>query len=216
MLIKPISYLGYYSNVYVGEPPQKFDVVLDTGSSDFWLMSDKCKLFCKEHNLFNSDISKTYKRVKEGTIQIKYGTGSITAGIGHDTIRIGNITVSNQFVSDATAVSVEFKDLPIDGIMGLGLNKLSKTKGKKHSFVENMVMQNLIDKAMFGIYTQPSGGEIDFGGTDPKRYTGRILYAPVTNQNYWQTDLQSYSFGEHTSGPRELIFDTGKSFKSST
>lgn len=190
--------------------------MLDTGSSDFWLMSDKCsnKTYCKNHNRFKPEASKSYKRVEKEGLQVKYGTGSIIAGIGYDTVRIGNIKLQNQFVSDATTVSAEFKDLPIDGILGLGLNKLSKTKGKKHSFVEGMVMQNLIDKAMFGIYTQPSGGEIDFGGTDPARYTGRIMYAPVTNHNYWQTDLQSYSFGKHTeTGPRELIFDTGTFYK---
>lgn len=133
--------------------------------------------------------------------------------MGHDTLHIGGMTLKNQFVADAIQLSREFENIPIDGILGLGLSKLSKADTKKLTLVENMVDQKLIDKAVFGIYTQPAGGEIDFGGTDPSRYTGEIQYAPVTDDMYWLTEMNHSSFGGYTTGRRSVIFDTG-SFQS--
>lgn len=190
-------------------------MIFDTGSSDFWVVSTDCttKEYCRDHKQFKPKNSKTYVKYDESySIRIKYGTGSINAKTGHDTLRIGNMTLKDQYVSDATSISAEFKDLPIDGIMGLGLPKLSKTKGKKLTLIENMVAQKFIDKAMFGIYTQPAGGEIDFGGTDPTRYTGDIVYAPTTDDVYWMTNMDQSTFGKYKTGPRKLIYDTGISY----
>jgi hypothetical protein len=129
--------------------------------------------------------------------------------VGLDTLHIGSMTLKNQFIADAIQISRDFKDLPIDGILGLGLSKLSKTDTKKLSLVQNMVQQGLIERAVFGIYTQPAGGEIDFGGMDSSRYTGEIKYAPVTDDIYWQTIMRKASFGDYTMGSRSVIFDTG-------
>lgn len=206
-------HLGYYSKVLIGEPAQSFNVVLDTGSSDFWIVSNDCstKEYCNPHQQFQPKDSLTYKKHDPlKSLQIRYGTGSINARIGHDTLQIGNMTLKNQYIADAIELSREFKDLPIDGILGMGLSKLSKTDTHKLTLIENMVEQKLIDKAVFGIYTQPAGGDIDFGGTDPNRYTGSIQYAPVTSDRYWLTKMSNSSFGTYKTNSRSIILDTGE------
>lgn len=121
------------------------------------------------------------------------------------------MTLTHQFIADAIELSSEFKDLPIDGILGLGFSNHTKTNIHKLTLIENMVNQNLIAHASFSIYTQPAGAEIDFGGQDPSRYTGQIQYAPVTSDRYWLTEMSHASFGNLTlDSPRSVILDTGE------
>lgn len=204
--------IGYYSQIFIGEPAQTFNVVLDTGSSDFWIVSNDCTTteYCNGHHQFQRNSSLTYKNLDPlQFLQIRYGTGSINARIGYDTLKIANMTLQNQYIADAIEISSEFEDLPIDGILGMGLSKLSKTDINKHTLIESMAKQNLIDKAVFAIYTQPAGGDIDFGGTDPNRYTGPIQYAPVTSDRYWLTKMSNSSFGSYKTKSRSIILDTG-------
>ncbi|RCH79183.1 hypothetical protein CU098_006767 [Rhizopus stolonifer] len=204
---------GYYGQVRIGEPAQLFDVVFDTGSSDFWVVSNDCqtKEYCLKHRQFQPKLSRTYKRGKgDPSFSVRYGSGSIHARIGQDTLRIGSGTLQDQFVADATELSTIFERLPIDGIMGLGLPKLSKSDPNRLTLIESMVNQQLVDKAIFSIYIQPFGGQIDFGGMDPNLYTGSIHYAPLTSDNYWATHMNKASFGNYSIDSQSVIVDSGK------
>lgn len=66
----------YYGEIFIGNPPQKFQVIFDTGSSNLWVPSQKCiSEACWTHNTYNSQVSSTYKN--NGTMAvIKYGSGS--------------------------------------------------------------------------------------------------------------------------------------------
>jgi hypothetical protein len=51
--------------VHVGTPPQPFNVILDTGSANFWVYSKECTSpACLAHHQFSADQSATYSTNK--------------------------------------------------------------------------------------------------------------------------------------------------------
>jgi hypothetical protein len=39
---------------------------------------------------------------------------------------------------------------------------------------------------------QEHGGELVFGGVDPKHFTGEHVYTPVTHKGYWQVMVEVF------------------------
>lgn len=54
-----------------------------------------------------------------------------------------------------------------------------------------MMNQGLVKEPVFSFWLNRNaedeeGGEIVFGGVDPKHYKGEHTYVPVTQKGYWQ------------------------------
>ncbi len=55
-----------------------------------------------------------------------------------------------------------------------------------------MLDQGLVKEPVFSFWLnsdatdQENGGELVFGGVDPKHFEGEHIYAPVTRKGYWQ------------------------------
>lgn len=66
----------YFGEISIGTPPQKFQVIFDTGSTNLWIPSSLCwSPACWTHNTYKSQASSTYQA--NGTKAVlKYGSGS--------------------------------------------------------------------------------------------------------------------------------------------
>ncbi|KAI7906915.1 aspartic peptidase domain-containing protein [Cokeromyces recurvatus] len=213
---KQLSYnhgTGYYGEISVGTPPQKFNVVFDTGSADLWIVSTQCKSdICKNHGKFDYDASETYNTLEDddSSIHIFYGTGNMHGHLGEDTVRLCNnqIIIKNQVIADAVTISREFIGSPFQGIFGLGFQKLSSSPDYSPP-LQSIVEQNLMDEPIFAIYSQQKAGEIDFGGIDTTRFMGTLSYEKVIDSSYWMIKINNIRFGSTYFGERKAIVDSG-------
>ncbi|KAF5207778.1 Aspartic proteinase protein [Thalictrum thalictroides] len=195
----------YFGEIGVGTPPQKFTVIFDTGSSNLWVPSGKCyfSVACYFHSKYKSSRSNTYKKNGKSA-SIHYGTGAISGFISEDHVTVGNLVVKDQeFIEATREPSITFLVAKFDGILGLGFQEIAV--GNSVPVWYNMVKQGLVKEPVFSFWfnrnpEEEEGGEIIFGGVDPKHYKGEHTYVPVTQKGYWQFDMGDVLIGGKTSG----------------
>lgn len=195
----------YFGEIGVGTPPQKFTVIFDTGSSNLWVPSSKCYLSvaCFLHSKYASSQSSTYKSNGKHA-EIHYGTGEIAGFFSQDDIKVGDLVVKNQeFIEATSEPGVTFLVAKFDGILGLGFQEISV--GDSVPVWYNMVNQGLVKDPVFSFWLnrkvkEEEGGEIVFGGADPKHYKGEHTYVPVSKKGYWQFEMGDVLIGGKPTG----------------
>merc|ERR1719217_365451 len=131
----------YYGKIGIGEPPQEFLVVFDTGSGNLLLPGKECTdEACTSHKRFDSSRSKTAvdiafadspdKAVDKGgdrdVVTITFGTGEMSGVFIKDRICIGSICTRGNFVAATEESDEPFSLVPFDGIFGLSLPQMSE------------------------------------------------------------------------------------------
>lgn len=196
----PISNLydaQYYGPITIGTPGQQFKVIFDTGSSNLWIPSTKCKsMACIHMGKYNPQHSSTYK--PDGRVMtIKYGSGAVNGTVDQDVVTLGKLKVSDVFFGEMTSVSLNFIASKFDGILGMAFQKIS-VLGLPTVF-DLMYNQSLITEKSFSFYlTQtPSseGSKLVLGGINPAYYTGTMKYYPLQAENYWMIKVDSAHVG---------------------
>ncbi|XP_020877668.1 aspartic proteinase A3 isoform X2 [Arabidopsis lyrata subsp. lyrata] len=184
----------YYGDITIGTPPQKFTVIFDTGSSNLWIPSTKCYLSvaCYFHSKYKASQSSSYRKNGKPA-SIRYGTGAISGYFSNDDVKVGDIVVKEQeFIEATTEPGITFLLAKFDGILGLGFKEISV--GNSTPVWYNMVEKGLVKDPVFSFWLNRNpqdqeGGEIVFGGVDPKHFKGEHTYVPVTHKGYWQFDM---------------------------
>lgn len=206
----------YYGEITIGTPPQKFKVLFDTGSSNLWIPSIKCKsIACLLHNKYRSFKSKSYR--KDGrSFNIVYGSGATRGFLSNDLVSVAGSKVENQVFAETTCErSASFIYSKFDGILGMGFQSLAEDDVTP--VFQNMMAQGLVKKPVFSFYldrnlTASPGGEIIFGGSDPKHYRGNFTYIPLVLNQYWQFEMDSVEVdNESICQGCQAIADTGTS-----
>lgn len=212
--IHDYSNAQYYGPISVGSPPQNFNVIFDTGSSNLWVPSSTCSN-CGTHPLYDSSKSSTY--VQNGTVfDIRYGSGPVSGFVSEDVATVGGLSVKYQLfaeINNTQGLGLAYKLGKFDGILGMAWPTISVNK--MPTVFENMVGQKLLPQPVFAFYlSSDSGtdGEMTIGGIDSTKYTGSLQYVPLTSQDYWTVQLDSFTInGASVTSTTKAILDTGTS-----
>eukprot|EP00696_Hemimastix_kukwesjijk_P020168 gnl/Hemi2/9647_TR3354_c0_g1_i1.p1 gnl/Hemi2/9647_TR3354_c0_g1~~gnl/Hemi2/9647_TR3354_c0_g1_i1.p1 ORF type:complete len:438 (+),score=158.37 gnl/Hemi2/9647_TR3354_c0_g1_i1:52-1314(+) len=191
---KNTQYSGY---IDIGEPPQRFEVIFDTGSSNLWVPSAECQdVGCMLHPRYDHVQSRSY--VQNGTsIKIKYGTGGVSGYLSIDTVRVGGLEIPNQIFGEMTnEYGKQFLYGAFAGILGLAFPGIAG----EHvvPVLDNILAQKLLPANQFSLYLSSTAGEdaaIVFGGADPKYQQGPFTFHKIYAPTYWQVNLTRIEVG---------------------
>ncbi|CAD6569613.1 MAG: hypothetical protein CYPHOPRED_003473 [Cyphobasidiales sp. Tagirdzhanova-0007] len=228
------SDLEYYAPIYVGSPPQVFNVILDTGSADFWLVDTNCtSQDCAQVATFAANIS-TSAVANNTDFSIHYGMasqGTASGSIWNDTIALAGHNLMNQSFALCDTVSTQLIGGNESGIMGLGWPSLSASSATP--FWLNLMNQDTtsFDFPGFSFYltrSSPSinasnstnvtqdafGGLFTLGTLSNVSYIPPINYVdiPAGNESYWVIPLTAISLnGTNLAnmGTPNVAIDTG-------
>ncbi|XP_078112173.1 gastricsin-like [Sander vitreus] len=217
MYINNYADTTYFGTISIGTPPQSFQVLFDTGSSNLWVDSTYCNTqACNAHTKFDPQQSSTFSASGQ-SVYLPYGAGSLYGQLGYDTVNVGGIVVTNQEIGLSTREpSQPFLAAKFDGILGLAYPGISV--GGQTPVMDNMISQNLLNADIFAFYLSrggQQGSELSFGGVDNSMYQGQIYWTPVTSETYWQIGIQGFQINGHETGwcsqGCQSIVDTGTS-----
>jgi len=143
-----------------------------------------------------------------------YGSGPVSGFYSSDVVTFGSFNLPDftfAEVNDYSGLGVAYRVGKFDGILGLGWDRISV--GGVPTIMKALVASGQMAQPVFGFYLgDNTAGELEFGGTDPKHYSGEFTYVPLSSETYWAVDLDGVKFGsESVSTTKKAIVDSGTS-----
>ncbi|OKL58608.1 hypothetical protein UA08_06098 [Talaromyces atroroseus] len=179
--------LQWYSTIEVGTPPQKFTVMFDTGSTALVLPATGCTT-CGNHTLFDAAQSTSFSSSPGEDVVRDFSTGATSMPIADseeanctivtDVVTLDGLTSAEQMFALCSQYPEAFADVPMDGILGMGISSQLADDAMVSSFW-NWYSSGLLPEPVFSFYLIPGsaeGAELTLGGIDHSKYTGELTY----------------------------------------
>lgn len=210
------SHSQYVGKIDIGTPRQTFNVVFDTGSSNLWVPSSKCRSSsCFLKNQYTAQQSSGFTEINK-KMYVTFGAGTVQGHLARDTVSFGNgkVAVKNQLFGMIEKESGGiFRTKKFDGILGLAFDSLSSYK--THLVFTNLAHQHLLKYTMISFYIQQKGpSAVEFGYPRRRFYSGDINWIDVSEKKYWKIKLIDIKVGKKHLNlcPHkhcDLVLDTG-------
>ncbi|KYM89448.1 Lysosomal aspartic protease [Atta colombica] len=198
----PLHYDGndaYYGAITIGTPPQKFNILFDITSSDFWIPSRMCSSnICSLHNRYDHTKSSTYISNYKSFSFLYDNKDKLTGHLSTDVINIAGTNISNQTFGEIHIIEmIRFNNVKFDGILGISFFSIYKYSETSLVFT-NMVELGLLSRPVFSFYLNRQvsfhmnpwksklNNELILGGSDKRLYKGKLTYINVIRETVWK------------------------------
>ncbi|KAG1747106.1 acid protease [Suillus paluster] len=213
--------VGYIATIQIGTPPKNFNILMDSGSADFWVGSETCQSQqgggCGNHTFLGSQSSTSFVQSSQN-FSVTYGSGAVAGVICQDNVNIAGLQLNNHTFGVANEETVQFSadTVSFDGLMGLAQSTLSNQKVPTP--VESLTSQGLISSAIASfkisrLADQLNDGQVTFGGLDSTKFIASSLVTipNVNQQGFWEGAMDAITVNGQSSGltGRTAILDTG-------
>jgi len=196
---------AYFASVSVGTPPQSFNVIIDTGSADFWLASTQCTT-CTGTNLFDASKSSTLT-ASPSSVTIRYGSGAVAGNLATDTVSMGGFTVAGQTWLTVVQTTAKIVTGSVSGIMGLAFSAIAATRATP--FWQALLNGNQLQAPEMSFYftrfgnqataqVEEPGGVFTIGGTNATFFKGNVEFINMPSNipsSFWLLQLTSLTAG---------------------
>ncbi|BEJ11288.1 hypothetical protein CspHIS471_0107100 [Cutaneotrichosporon sp. HIS471] len=211
---------SYTVDVEIGTPPQKFESLIDTGSSVMWVISNCTnQAECGQARVFNGSASSTLLQT-QNPYEIQYGRGSAAGHVAHDQVTVGGQKVQAAFVM-------------VDELTewGMSASSLIGFAPRSSSWFQR-VIGNWAEPD-FGLHLGRSlqasesnpvanNGLLTLGGVDSSKFTGDLHWITANTTGWWtipmddlkvagqsvNLNLESSKFS-HMDGKPAAVIDSG-------
>ncbi|EPT05963.1 hypothetical protein FOMPIDRAFT_1026836 [Fomitopsis schrenkii] len=189
--------------VDVGVGGQSFQVLLDTGSSDLWVVSSNCTAQdCAKVPKF--DTSDTANLTVSGAgFHLGYLLGSVNGTIVTDTVTLGSYEISSQVLALANSTSgLDLYGTGYSGILGLTFPAEASIPGTcGQTFIDNVFASLDVEDRFFAykLGRNTTDSSFTIGQLDPAyaNLTSNFTHIPVSSAgagdgqyNFWKLPLQ--------------------------
>jgi len=208
----------YLTEVDIGTPAQKLDLLLDTGSSDTWVFTANTKVRGNsgQTSSFDQSHSSTFKS-NNTQWDIQYGKGDASGTWGTDKFKIGTATLKHLSIGLADSVNSISQ-----GLVGIGRPQAEITFSKTGEYLNlplEMKAEGLINSAAYSLALDDiddSQGNIIFGGVDHDQYDGNLVEMPIVHPKHMGVNVQGIRADQRAtyqllSKPQVAILDSGTS-----
>lgn len=180
--------MQFFGLVRVGTPPQSFQVIFDTGSSDVWLPAAACGV-CAGERRYDARASESHEPLAE-PFHLEYGSGNASGAVMRERLLLGaetdadaTLELAGVRMGSVTATTKRLQRFHADGIVGLGLETLALitkpslfrssssvlNQGERRTQDDDDSHKHLL--ARFSMYINPlpgalPGSQLIFGGVD--------------------------------------------------
>jgi len=221
----------YFGTISIGSPPQDFLVLFDTGSGNLLVPSTLCDdKSCLKHKRFNSSLSSSLKDIAfsnkpdtpvgddgdRDVVNLGFGTGKVDGVIMKDKVCIGSICSHVDFVAATDMSDEPWMTAPFDGVLGLGLPKLSENPAFNTFF--RISKEKAVKRNIFSVFlgaTDAEESEITFGQYKKERMASDLFWVPVSKEGFWQVKLEDVTIANEKMklchGNCSVVVDTGTS-----
>ncbi|KAJ7782498.1 acid protease [Mycena maculata] len=179
---------SYFGTVDIGTPPQSFDVVLDTGSSDLWVASSSCTTCSSNTPVYNPGQSSSFVQESTAATTISYGSGEVLGAVSQETVSMGNFSLTNQGFLVTQQTTANLLTGSVSGIMGLAFGAISSTQTVP--FWQGLISSNQLASPVMSFWLsrfrgtkfaeEEPGGAFTLGGTNASLFTGNIDFRPMS------------------------------------